>query len=463
MREIKIRTLVEAVKGQLFSGNEVGILEKSIKSVSKDSKEVGENCLFVPITGERFDGHDFIEEFFEKGGLITLTEKAFPVEENRHYILVDDARKSLLLLAEFYRNQFTIPLIAVTGSSGKTTTKDMITCILRGKYNVLSTNGNHNNDIGVPFTIFRLEKEHEVAVIEMGMSQLNEIRTLAAVTNPNIGVITNIGVAHIENLKTRENILTAKCEVFDFMKETGKAILNRDDDMLCRGTGRVKQEKVWFGVDENSQVRAENIRHLKDFTTEFTAKTPVGDIDISLSSGGNHMVSNALSGIAVGIEMGLDLESIKLRLEKFKTGKDRMDIIKLPNGITLINDVYNANPTSMQAAIDSMKPLEGRKVGIFGYMGELGSFSEKMHRELGNYIGTSDIEIAFYIGECGEFVEAGATEAGLSNIYIFRDQENMKNVIRDKIKSDDVILVKGSRSMKLENIVKSIIESVEKN
>lgn len=460
MKEILISTLIEAVKGKLIS-NDAKIQQKTINYVSKDSKDVKGDCLFIPIIGLRFDGHNFIDNFFENGGIISLTENNISAVDGKHYILVDNVKKSLLLLAEYYRNQFPIPLIAVTGSSGKTTTKDMIKSVLSKRYNVLATEGNYNNDIGVPFTLFNLTEEHEVAVIEMGMNQLGEINVLSAVTNPDIGVISNVGVAHIEFLKTRENILSAKLEIFNFMKDTGVAILNRDNDMLARGCDKLGFRKVWCSTKEGADIYAQNIEIKKDFTTVCTITTPIGFIDVCLEFSGVHMVSNALSAVAVGLEMNMDLESIKEGLENIKLSKNRMDIMNLSDETVLINDAYNANPASMKAVIDSMKPLDGRKVGVFGYMGELGEFAKGMHRELGEHIANSDIELAFFIGDCGEDLEAGAKSCGFENIYIFKDEESLKNAVLENIEPKDIILVKGSRSMKLENIVESIIVNIQ--
>lgn len=460
MNKILIRTLVEAVQGELISLNKENTEERCVDYVSKDSKDVKGDTLFFPIKGERFDGHDFIDDFFNNGGLISITENPVILEDNnKHYILVKNAKKSLLLLAEYYRNQFNIPLIGVTGSSGKTTTKDIIKAVLSEKYNVLATQGNYNNDIGVPFTIFNLEDEHEVAVIEMGMNRLGEIHVLSAMANPNIGVITNIGVAHIEHLKTRENILTAKCELFDFMKDTDVAILNRDDEMLGRANGRINQRKVWYTIDGNSEIMTQNVSHNSDFTTDCTITTPIGFIDVHLSVGGKHMVYNAMSAVAIGLELGMDLDSIKAGLEKFQLSENRMEISKLTNGVTLINDAYNANPVSMKVAIDSLKPAEGRKIGVFGYMGELGDFSAEMHRELGRNIGDSDIEVCFFIGDNGDEVEVGASEYGLKDVHIFKDHESLSKAVIAEILPNDIVLIKGSRSMKLEKVVNSILEN----
>lgn len=460
MKEILISTLVEAVKGKLISNDEK-ILKKTINYITKDSKDIKGISVFFPIKGARFDAHDFIDGFFEEGGFISLTEKIVSATDEKHYILVDDVRKSLLLLAEYYRNQFEIPIVAVTGSSGKTTTKDMIKSVLSKKYKVLATEGNYNNDIGVPFTIFNIEDEHEVAVIEMGMNNAGEIHVLSAVANPDIAVISNVGVAHIEFLKTRENILNAKLEVFDFMKETGIAILNQDNDMLKLADGKINQKKIWYSVEKNADVSAENIEHNDDLTTKFTATTSIGCIDIRLNVGGIHMVSNALSAVAVGLELGVDLKSIKSGLESFESSKNRMNIVELNDGTKIINDAYNANPASMKAVIDSMKPLEcglnGKKIAVLGHMGELGEFSSKMHYELGECISKSDLELVFFIGEFAKEVELGAKENNFNEIYIFENEQDLKESVLSNIKSEDIILVKGSRSMKLENIVETIL------
>lgn len=461
MKNIIIENIVSAVNGQLIAENKEKLLKKNISSISKNSKEILPDSLYIPIIGERFDGHDFILESLEKGAVISFSQKEIIlpnhlITKNKGIIMVEDTRVALLNLARYYRSLFQIPFVAITGSVGKTTTKDMINSVASVKYNTLATKGNLNNDIGVPFTIFELEDEHEIAIIEMGMNHANEIHVLAETALPDIGVISNVGVAHIENLGSRENILNAKLEIFDFMDDEGTAILNGDDDMLNNVKNKLPQKITWFGMESTNTIFACNIENTKNYTTKCKIITPIGNIDVELPIAGIHMVSNALSATAVGLKLDMDIEDIKTGLENFIPSKNRMNIINKEDGTVIIDDVYNANPVSMQASISSMSALKGRKIAILGHMGELGEFAPKMHEELGEFIAKNDINMAFFIGEFAEEVVSGCKSKGFTQIFAFKNHDDLWDDVSKKILPKDVILVKASRSMKLETIVEKL-------
>ena len=332
----------------------------------------------------------------------------------------------------------------------------MIASVLRQKYQTLWTEGNYNNEIGVPLTLFRLEDRHEVAVIEMGMNHFGEIHRLADVVRPDIGVISNVGVAHIEYLGSREGILRAKCELFDYMDETGVAVLNADNDMLATMEGKLPQRIQWFGVQEKKGIYADQITPIGLEQTECVMHTPAGSIAVKIPLPGTHMVGNALSAAAVGLEMGLSLEEIRSGIEGFVPTKNRMAVMHLKNGYTLLNDVYNANPVSVKASLDILRRAEGRKVAILGFMGELGAYAAQMHQEVGAYAAKNGVDLLFCIGAYSDCMAKGAKNGGMTQVYCFETQEAFWEQGMELLQSTDTILLKASRSMGLEKTVEKL-------
>ena len=449
METFLLKEIALATGGKIHSKFESVLID----NVSTDSRDIKKNALFVPIKGENFDGHDFIFDCIEKGASGCLTEKELP--ENIPCILVKDTKKALRDLAKFYISKFDIPKCAVTGSVGKTTTKDMIASVLSEKFNTLKTEGNFNNEIGLPRTVFGIDKDTEAAVLEMGMNHFGEIHNLSEIVRPSIGVITNIGVSHIENLGSREGILKAKLEILDFMKDDGVVFLNGDDPYLRKAeTGR---KTVYFGIESTCDVYAKNIRH--DGLSGTFAEIHKGDIcfEVKVPVPGSHMVLNALAASAVGFELGLSPEEIKRGIEGFKKSKMRMDIIA-GNGINIINDVYNANPVSVKAAIDVLSAAEGRRVAILGDMLELGEFSEAMHKDVGEYTGKSGIDVLIAIGKDAKYIFEGAEKSLLKECFYFETQEDFFAEGIQKIFKGDTVLVKASRGMSLEKTVYKLQE-----
>lgn len=461
MKKITIREIIKATGARLImAGDAAQVLEREIVHVTQDSREVQQGSLFVPIKGEKRDGHDFIAQCFAHGATACFSEKEIIPQGDGAILFVEDAKKALLDLAGFHRSRFDIPIAAVTGSVGKTTTKDMVASVLSQKYNTLWTQGNYNNDIGVPLTLLRLEEHHEVAVIEMGMNHFGEIELLAGIVRPDIGLISNVGVAHIEYLGSREGILRAKCEMFSGMQETGTAILNMDNDMLRTLEGRLPQKTVWFGLEDmegrKPDFYADGIRQEGLEKTVCTLHTPKGEVSVDVPVPGRHMVLNALSAAAVGMELGLTLEEVKAGIEGFTPTKNRMNVIHGENGITILDDAYNANPVSMKASLDILAAAPGRKAAVLGFMGELGEFAPEMHREVGEYAAKCGVSLLFCIGRYADEMEAGARAAGCEAVLCFGEQAELWEKGLSLLQKGDTVLVKASHSMALEKTVEKI-------
>lgn len=452
MKSFNIGDVCAAVKGSLSM---CGMEETVIKSVTTDSRKITEGCLFIPLKGERFDGHDFINQAFEKGAVCCLSEKN--IDCSGVVIYVEDTRKALLDLASFYRGLFDIKVCAITGSVGKTTTKDMIASVLSQKYNTLKTQGNFNNDIGLPLTVFNLEEEHQAAVLEMGMNNFGEISRLTAVGRPDVAVITNVGVSHIENLGSREGILKAKCEIFESMDENGIAVLNGDNDMLSTLKGKEKLKTIWFGIEDKSGFYADNVTEKGIEGVSCTIHYKEKSIDVSISVPGSHMVLNALAAAAVGYCFGLSMEEIKKGIESFVPTGMRMEIKKMPCEVTLINDSYNANPVSTKAAIDVLAKSEGVKTAVLGDMLELGDFAEKLHFEVGQYAAEKRIDNIICIGKISESMYKGALSVKKEGVKYFKSlDEFFDNGFNDLLIKDSTMLIKASHSMAFEKIAERL-------
>ena len=446
MKKITMREIIKATGAQMIAmGDMEEALNRQIWHVTQDSRETGEGSLFVARRGEVRDGHDFLPQCFENGVTACFSEKAIAPENGAILLLVPDTGKALLDLAKYYRDLFDIPYIGITGSVGKTTTKDLIASVVSQKYKTLWTEGNYNNEVGVPLTLFRIEEDHQAAVIEMGMNHFGEIDRLAAVVRPHIGVISNVGVAHIGLLGSRENILKAKCEMFGHMDENGVAVLNADNDMLQTLEGRLPQKVRWFGVENKKDFYADEIAVVGLDQTKCTLHTPIGSVSVTIPVPGEHMVLNALSAAAVGVELGLTLEQIQKGINTFTPTKKRMTLLKDVNGLTILNDSYNANPVSMKSALDVLANAEGRKVAVLGSMGELEEYAPDMHREVGAYAAAKGVDVLFCIGQWNEFMEEGARKGGMEQVYCFDTQEVFWEEGLSLIKKGDTVLVKASK------------------
>lgn len=458
--DLNIGEIVNSSGGKLICGD----INLKITGISTDSRKIEKGNLFIPLKGENFDGENFVESAMNKGASAVLTANLNSLElykgRNVAVIYVENTLVALHRLSSYYRNKFSIPFIAVTGSSGKTTTKDMIAAVLSTKYNTLKTEGNFNNEIGLPLTIFKLEKYHEVAVVEMGMSGFGEIKKLKNISKPNIAVFTNIGVAHIEKLGTRENILKAKSELLEGFDKKNTIVLNADDDMLIKLIDKYNSRYYSYGINFGN-IKATEIEHT-DFGIKYKLKTPEFEKSIELYIPGLHNVYNSLAAICIGIEFNVNINDMYNALKEFRPGKMRMNIIDL-NGVRIIDDVYNANPDSMRAAISVLRDINSkRKIAVLGDMLELGEYAENAHRKIGEFIYKSGVDLLITSGNYSRFIADGAICSGMDidKVFVCKDNFEANAMLKSIIEEGDLILVKGSRGMKMEQIVKFIQESV---
>lgn len=450
MDNMTLNNISLAVNGQYFGGE--ADKKKVIAGISIDSRKIERDFLFIPVKGERADGHNFVGDVKKKGALCVLSEKKLS-EECEPYILVSSTLQAIKDLAEFYRSTLGVKVVGVTGSVGKTTTKEMIAAVLEQKYNVLKTKGNFNNEIGLPLTIFKIKKEHEVAVLEMGISDFGEMHRLSKIAKPDICVITNIGTCHLENLHNREGVLKAKAEIFDYIDPDGSAVLNGDDDLLVTIEKNNNFHKFFYGIGNKNQIYADNIQSNGLNGTNFDILYEDKRINIELTVPGEYMIYNALAAAAVARQLGLSDRQIKKGIEAFETMTGRARFIK-KDFITIIDDCYNANPMSMKAAIDTLSGAEGRRVCILGDMFELGDDTKKFHRQTGEYASEKNTDIIICIGSLSRYMYEGAlSKNNHSKIYYFETKEELMIHLLELIKEKDTILVKASHGMKFEEIV----------
>ena len=430
-----------------------------------DSRQVESGYLFVAIPGEKVDGHKFIPDVFAKGAAAVLSEQQLE-DPAGPYILVESTTKALRDLAEYYRKSLDIKVVGITGSVGKTSTKEMIASVLSEKYKVLKTEGNYNNEIGLPLTIFKIRAEHEVAVLEMGISEFGEMHRLATMANPDICVITNIGLCHLENLKTRDGILKAKTESFAHLKKDGIAILNGDDDKLSTIRQVGDKEPVFYGMEEKMKYRedakksvyATGVENLGLYGMQARIHTPEGERDVRIPIPGEHNVYNALAATAVGLSLGLSLDQISAGILKAKTIGGRTNLLNT-GSMTVIDDCYNANPVSMKASIDVLATAEGRKIAVLGDMGELGENEKKLHYEVGEYLAKKEIDVLFCAGELSEEIaKAAQKESKTCEVYYFETRDALLEQLLPFLKKGDTVLVKASHFMEYPKIVKVLTD-----
>ena len=431
-------------------------LSGEISKISTDSREIDENTLFIALVGERFDAHDFVDDVLKKGAKAVVCSKN--VGNDERIIYVEDTGKALLQIAHGYRKMFNIPFIGLTGSVGKTTSKGMIYSVVKKGFDTHKTAGNLNNEIGVPKTLFALEEHHQAAVIEMGMNHFDEISRLSLTVEPSIAVITNVGTAHIENLGSREGILKAKLEILDGMKKGSTLIINGDNDMLAT-VENADYNILRFGIEsDNLYMRAENIKSDESGST-FTAICGDEKAEVFVPSVGIHNVYNALCAMCVGKELGFTLEKAAQGVADFEPEGMRQKITEI-NGITFIEDCYNANPDSMKASLEALKTLKKkRSFAVLGDMLELGDFSEEAHRTVGEFAVSTGCE---YVLTYGENAKLTSDEAKSKGVFAenYDDKEKISDFLYENLSTDDVVLFKGSRGMKMEDIFNSLYKKM---
>lgn len=458
MKNMTLENIAKACGGEYIGSK--GLKNKEITGVVKDNREVSKGCLFVPFVGNRVDGHDYIPDAFMRGALCVLSERVL-TDAAGPYIKVSSTAQALKEIAEFYRMNLDVTIIGITGSVGKTSTKEVVASVLSQKFSVYKTEGNYNNEIGVPLTILNIRDEHKIAVVEMGISDFGEMHRLSKIVRPDICIITNIGTCHLENLGNRDGVLRAKSEIYDFMNENGAVILNGDDDKL----GTIKQVRgilpVFYGRGRLNKVRSKNIVSLGLCGTCMDIVEDNKDITVTIPSPGSHMVMNVLAATAVGRYFGMTLEEIRAGVELLKPVTGRNNIINT-GYITIIDDCYNANPASMKAALEVLSFAEGSKVAILGGMNELGEDSEKYHKEVGEFAGTLDIDRIFGVGNLAGIIADSAAESAamhgreMETGTYYRKGDLEKQLCR-LIKKGDTVLVKASHSFEFESIVKCLL------
>lgn len=445
-----IEEIINAANGTLICGEKDAV----ITGISTNSREIGEGELFIPLVGEKFDGHEFIQAAFELGAAAVLTSKDTEPFIDKTIIRVKDTRIALGDIARYYKSRRNIPTVAITGSVGKTTTKDMIYSVVSEKYNTLKTQGNFNNDIGVPLTIFRLDQTHEAAVIEMGMNHFGEIDYLASIGKPDIAVITNIGESHIENLGSREGIFKAKMEITRGFTKDNTLIVNGDNDFLSSVKGMGEYKVVYYGINNpENDVYAKNIVNNGLGGITFTAVMDGKEYEAVISVPGTHNVYNALASICVGRELGISPEKILHGIKTFEPTAQRLQIEEY-KGITIINDCYNASPDSIKAALKVLSDTEGvnRRIAVLGDVLEMGGFAEEAHYKLGKAVKDAGCDLLITAGENMKHLARGARECGVENIKVFDKTLEVCNYVKDEIRKGDAVLIKASHGMRFEEV-----------
>ncbi|EJP6471160.1 UDP-N-acetylmuramoyl-tripeptide--D-alanyl-D-alanine ligase [Clostridium botulinum] len=462
MEFIKLEEIIKAVNGELVITGE----KDEYNSVSTDTRKIKKGDIFIALKGENFNGNNFVETAIEKGAdLCIVSELGFDKEKinkSSYIVKVENTNKALLDLAKYYKSKLGIKVVAITGSTGKTSTKDLVAAVLSEKHKVFKTEGNFNNEIGLPLMIFKLDKSYDIAVLEMGMNHFNEIHNMAEAAKPDIAIITNIGISHIENLGSRENILKAKLEITDFFDKDNALIINGDNDLLSDfESDKYKVYKI--GTENKFDFNGQNLI-LEEESIEFDIleQGKIAYKNFKVNVPGKHNVLNSLTAIACAKILDMDYKNIQNGIKNLKATSMRLDIIR-ENGFTIINDCYNASPDSMKAAIDVMKNINGKRtIALLGSMMELGNESYKAHREVSEYAKEKEIDLLFSIGEFNEAYREGFEEVNKDNYKSFLNNKEAAKYIKNIIRDDDVILVKASRTMRLEEIVEELRIKQEK-
>ena len=452
MKHMTLKAIAAACGGTYYGPAEN--LETAVSGIAIDSRKIEMNWLFAATVGERVDGHSFIESCYEKGALCCLGEKEYAYNEHS-YIQVASTFQALKDIAEYYRSTLEIPVVGITGSVGKTSTKEMIASVLGVKFNTLKTAGNFNNEVGLPLTVFNIREEHEAAVLEMGISDFGEMHRLSKIARPNICVITNIGFCHLEFLGDRDGVLKAKSEIFDFAAEGAKAIVNGDDDKLCTLKSRKDLDCTTFGMDSSNDIYASNVENLGLDGLKCDISTPVGKFSAHIHIPGMHMVYNALAGTCVGLACGLTLEEIKSGIENAQTISGRNNIIHTEN-YTIMDDCYNANPISTKASLDVLATADTRKVAILGDMFELGENEKELHYNVGRHAAQKEIDVCICIGNLSQETARGATSCSNCQVKHFETKKDFLAQAGALLKTGDTILVKASHGMEFPEIVEKL-------
>ena len=463
MKSITVQNILDITKGELIVGNKQLVCE----NFSKDTRKIQKGDTYIGIKGENFEGSKIWKEALEsRADCVIVQNIDFSKEDIKEFkdkaiIKVEDTLTALYEIAKFKRNLYDIPVIAITGSVGKTSTKDIVASVVSKKFKTLKTQGNSNNNIGLPFTILNL-REHEAMVLEMGMNHLKEISLLTSIAKPDICIITNIGTSHIGNLGSRENILKAKLEILEG-NENPIVIINNDNDLLHDWYEENKENYkiITYGIKNKSNFNAKNIK-LNENESEFDCDINGKNEKIKVPVGGEHFVLNGLCAIAVGTYLKIDTDKIIEGISEFELTSKRMDITNLPNGVKVINDAYNASFESMRATLKYLSKFNNRKIAVLGDMFELGEFAKELHEKVGKEVVKNNIDILICNGENSKYIVEQAKKEGMNdkNIFYIEEKEKILDLIKKIIKEGDIILFKASNGMRffeLANKVKEIL------
>ena len=445
-----IREIIEATNGQLLSG----CLDDYVSGFSQDTRKINKGDMYIPLIGERVDGHHYIEQAFLNGASATITDRYVDYQD-KNVILVKDTYQALVDMAKYIRNHRNVKVIGITGSVGKTSTKDMIYAVVSTKYKTLKTLGNYNNHIGLPLTMLRY-KDEEAMVLEMGMNHLLEISHLTHIARPHVAAITNVGTAHIGELGSRENILKAKMEIVEGLDESGVLVINDDNDMLhtVNADGYILKR---VGKNDRCDLKAYHIDlRLEEsyFDVDYNDQTYHVHVPVS----GEHFVYNALTAIQIGLSLDIPMELCIQGVENFELTKNRMDIIEIKNHVKVIDGTYNANLDSMKSSIDVLSQYQNRKIAVLADMLELGEYEKDLHEQVGKHIVDKNIDVLLCVGKASHFIVEKAKSLGYTQAYHFDSNLDLMNYLDGFIKENDVLLVKGSNGMKLKEVVEHLKE-----
>ena len=463
MNKIFVKDVINLCKGKIIFGKE----DETVEDIVRDTREVKKGDTYIGFKGEKNDGNLMYEQALKNGAKICILQKSsiensIDIEKikkeynNSTIILVEDTTRTLQQIATLKRNMYDIPVVGITGSVGKTSTKDIIASVMSKKFNVLKTLGNYNNQIGLPLTILRLKDENAM-VIEMGMNQLREISNLTKIAKPTVAVITNVGTAHIGNLGSRENILKAKLEILEGLEENGILVINNDNDMLNKWNRENKNKSfkvITFGMENKSDIMPYDVQLSENGSTykiDIEGKT----YNVNISVGGNHFVLNSLCAIAIGRIFNIKMEDILDGIANFELTKRRMQVEKNKQGITIINDCYNANYDSMKAGIEYLAKINAKnKIAVLGDMLELGNFAKELHERVGKEVAKNNIDVLITVGDLSKYIASEAERMGLSdkNIFCYKTNKEAIKKIKEISKEGDAILLKASNGLNFQEI-----------
>lgn len=454
MAKFTLDDIVSSVKGKILEK-----VKTEFSDIVTDTRKLAEGVLFVALKGERFNGETFAKEAIEKGAAGVLVSSDYEYAESLGGTVIQaegDTQTAYQQIAAFWRRKFAIPVITITGSNGKTTTKDLTASVLGAKFNVLKTQANFNNEIGLPLTLLNMQESHDVAVVEIGMRGLGQIAALAPVAGPNIGIVTNVGETHMELLGSMENIAKAKGELVEAIPSGGTVILNNDNPYVAKMAEKCQPDvkAVTFGIEEDADIKASDIENLGRETKFKCTLSKNGEAkEFVLPMAGRHNVYNSLAAIAAGVVLGLSYEEIAKGLGQLEMSKMRFEF-KQVGEYTVINDAYNASPMSMEAALNTIGEVAtGRTVAVLGDMLELGENEVELHRNVGRKVPSSGISLLIAYGKLGKHIAEGAREKGMTEVLEALSHEEAAELLHKNLKSGDTILFKASRGMKLEKII----------